>query len=224
MSLLALSLASVFRAPIEFPVSIMSRILPLVFGLAFLALPVSGRSARAEDAQITIGGNPLDGAFLGFGAEWDSMAYRHFKMESEDFARIRERLEWMRMPLVRSMMAANWCYLGDDRYDFDSPAMQMLYRQLDICEALDISVILTDWGLNNSWLKTPGLSGVTDPKYAEVIAKYLDHLINVKKYTCIRTFIFMNEPEWMAYDKSLGLTPSKPGKPGTPGWSMCARL
>ncbi len=186
--------------------------LPLIsmaFSLAFGALTLSEKAAAAEEVQVTTGSNPLDGPFLGFGAEWDSMAYRHFKMESEDFARIRERLEWMHIPVVRSMMAANWCYLGDNRYDFDSPAMQMLYRQLDICEALNISVILTDWGLNNSWLKTPGLSGITDPKYAEVIAKYLDHLINVKKYSCIRTFIFMNEPEWMAYDKSLGFTPGQ---------------
>lgn len=184
-------------------------LLLLASSVAFLALPVSDCPAAAEESQVTIGTNPLDGPFLGFGAEWDSMAYRHFKMAPEDFALIRERLDWMRMPVVRSMMVANWCYLGDDRYDFDSPAMQMLYQQLDICQEQNISVILTDWGLNNSWLKAPGLSGVTDPKYAEVIAKYLDHLINVKKYSCIRTFIFMNEPEWMGYDKSTSMTPEQ---------------
>ncbi|CAM3100847.1 cellulase family glycosylhydrolase [Rariglobus hedericola] len=179
----------------------------LLLLLPIAAIPASLFAATPDSAAPVVinGRNPLDGPFLGFGAEWDSMAYRHYKMNDEDFSLIRSRLEWMKMPVVRTMMLSNWCYFGEDRYDFESSAMQMLYRQLDICEELGIKVLLTDWGLNDTWMKTPGLSGVSDPKYAEIIGAYLDHLLNVKKYTCIQQFIFMNEPEWMGYTKSTGL-------------------
>lgn len=170
----------------------------LLLLLPLATLPAGLFAATPDSAApvVTTGRNPLDGPFLGFGAQWDSMAFRHYKMNDENFALVRSRLKWMKMPVVRTMLLSNWCYFGDDRYDFESPAMQMVYRQLDICEELGIKVLLTDWGVNDTWMKIPGVSGLDDPKYAEIIGTYLDHLINVKKYTCIQHFIFVNEPEW----------------------------
>ncbi len=183
--------------------------------LALLAMPALHGQAetKATTANTTTAAavtvtteNPLDGPFLGFGAEWDSYAYNHYKINSEDYATIRKRLSWMKMPIARTLILARWCYQGGDHYDFESPEMLMLYRQLDLCEELGIQVVLTEWGLNQTWMEVPGVTTVTDPKYAEVIGTYLSHLLNVKKYTCIRQFIFMNEPEWMANNKTLGLT------------------
>jgi hypothetical protein len=49
-----------------------------------------------------------------------------------------------------------------------------------------------------TWTKVPGFSGTADPKYADAIGEYLDHLINKKGYTCIKYFVLVNEPNFEA--------------------------
>ena len=178
------------------------KILPLSIRAACGVFLAMGAACSAQDQPATPGvpvietttANPLDGPFLGFGAEWDSYNYPQSGVTDADLAMIKGRLEWMKLPLARTMMMAKWCYLGDDKYDWETPNMQMLYRQLEICDQLGITVLLTEWGYNDTWEKTPGITGDDDPKYAEVIGAYMDHLVNVKKFKCIRYFIFVNEP------------------------------
>jgi len=42
--------------------------------------------------------------FLGFGAEWDSRHYRD-ALTAENFALIRRRIEWMRLPVTLEVRA-----------------------------------------------------------------------------------------------------------------------
>jgi len=137
--------------------------------------------------------------FLGFGAEWDSYSYDDNKVDSKDFALIEKRMKWMKIPLVRVMMIAKWCYLGNGKYDWNTTDMKELYRHLDLCQKLGITVFLTEWGCNDNWLKTPDVEKISDKKYAEIIGTYLDYLINKKKYTCIKAFILGNEPNLSGY-------------------------
>jgi hypothetical protein len=129
---------------------------------------------------------------MGFGAEWDSNGYNASGITDADFAVIRKRVEWMRLPITRIMMLCNWCYKGNGRYDWDDPQMKTLYRNLDACQKLGTTVLLTDWGIE-SW-SAPGVTKTDDPKFAEIVATYLDYLLNTKGYTCIKYFILVNEP------------------------------
>ena len=138
--------------------------------------------------------------FLGFGVEWDSNAYDASGVTDQDFAIIRKRVEWMRLPITRIMMQARWCYQGNDRYDWDSPGMRSLYRHLDVCQKLRTTVVLAEWGIEPAWLKTPDVAKVEDPKYAGIISTYLDHLINKRGYTCIKYFTLVNEPNYEVKD------------------------
>lgn len=138
--------------------------------------------------------------FLGFGAEWDSRAYPDHGVTDEDFAIIARRVRWMRLPVARIMMLTRWCYFDGGRFDWDTPDMMALYRHLDLCQELDTTVLFTDWGAEKEWTRAPGLRGVDDPQYAEVIGTYLDYLINTKGYSCIRYFILTNEPNWEVGD------------------------
>ena len=133
--------------------------------------------------------------FMGFGVEWDSAGYNAAGVTDADFAVIRRRVEWMRLPVARIMVQARWCYQGAGRYDWDSPQMAALYRHLDVCQSLGTTVLLTDWGIEPAWLKTPDVSRVEDPKYAEIVTACLHHLLITKKYTCIKYFILVNEPD-----------------------------
>ncbi len=104
--------------------------------------------------------------FLGFGAEWDSYSYDDNKVDAKDFSIIEKRIEWMEIPLMRIMMIANWCYLGNGKYDWNTRDMKELYRHLDLCQKLGITVFLTEWGCNDNWLKIPDVEKINEKKYA----------------------------------------------------------
>jgi len=163
----------------------------------------SATPMHSEDLVISVELNPqnvIREHFLGFGVEWDSNAYDASGVTDQDFAIIRKRVEWMRLPITRIMMQARWCYQGNDRYDWDSPGMRSLYRHLDVCQKLGTTVVLAEWGIEPAWLKTPDVAKVEDPKYAGIISTYLDHLINKRGYTCIKYFTLVNEPNYEVKD------------------------
>ncbi len=132
--------------------------------------------------------------FMGFGVEWDTPGYVDNDVTNEDFELIKKRVEWMRFPVVRIMIQSKWCYQGNGKYDWNSREMMLLYRNLDLCEKLGITVFLTEWGCEPSWLKVPDVDAVDDLLYAEIIRNYLSYLIYQKGYACIKYFIFGNEP------------------------------
>ena len=153
--------------------------------------------ARGEEGLVSVQLDPakvICKSFLGFGAEWDSNDYDENGVTESDFAVIRKRVEWMRLPVARIMMQCRWCYKGNGRYDWNDPKMIALYRQLEVCQKLGTTVLLTDWGIEQDWLKTPDVGKTEDLKYADIISTYIDYLLNKKKYTCIKYFIQVNEP------------------------------
>lgn len=145
-------------------------------------------------------GRTLSENFIGFGAEWDPRGYIEHGVTDDDFAVIARRVRYMRLPVARVMMLARWCYRGDGRFDWDSPEMQTLYRHLDLCQAENTTVLLTDWGCERDWVRVPGVADTADPEYARIIGVYLDHLLNTRGYTCIRYFILVNEPNYEVGD------------------------
>jgi len=167
---------------------------------ALLAAGALGRSVAGAEEIVSLGKeHVVCEGFMGFGAEWDSAAYNALGVTDEDFAVIAERVRWMRLPVVRTMMLTRWCYRGEDGFDWDNPDMRALYRQLDLCQQQGITVLLTDWGCE-SWTKVPGIENMVDPKYAEAIGTYMDYLVNERAYSCIKYFILVNEPNYEVGD------------------------
>jgi hypothetical protein len=173
-------------------------IVPLLWGALGMALG-QAPGARVEDVVI----RPEDVVcerFLGFGAQWDSEADLAFGVTDEDFAVIAKRVRWMRLPVARIMMLTKWCCFEGGRFDWETPEMKALYRHLDLCQELNTTVLLTDWGGEKNWTRAPGVKGTDDPHYAEIVGAYMDYLLNTKKYACIRYFILTNEPNWEVGD------------------------
>jgi hypothetical protein len=134
--------------------------------------------------------------FKGFGVEWDSRGYNENGVTESDFREIGKRIKWMGIPIVRMMIQTKWCYGESAGFDWDTKDMQTLYRHLEFCQDNNVDVLLTDWGLEVDWLAVDGISKTDDPKYANVIATYLDYLINKKGFTCIKYFSLVNEPNF----------------------------
>ena len=164
---------------------------------------VSGTYTFGEEAVVSVEVDPtiiIREDFMGFGVEWDSRGYNAAGITDQDFELIRRRVDWMGLPVARIMMQSKWCYKGNDRYDWDDPQMKALYRHLDFCQERGITVLLTDWGIEPGWLNLPDVSKVEELKYAEIIATHMDHLLNTKRYTCIKYFILVNEPNYEVRD------------------------
>ena len=187
----------------EIPVSMKDTGVWLPLVLAFLINLGVNAMATDEQSQLTVTVDPGQiacEAFLGFGVEWDSRGYSQAGVTDEDFALIAERVRWMRLPVARIMMQTKWCYRGEDRFDWDNPEMEALYRHLDLCETIGTTVLLTDWGCEPEWLRAPDIQDVADPRYADAIGTYMDYLVNERGYTCIKYFILVNEPNYEVRD------------------------
>lgn len=167
--------------------------------LTILAIVLGfGAMVSAEEIITMRNQQIVTKSFVGFGAEWDAHAYTASGVNTEDFALITSRIKNMKLPVVRIMMLGAYCYVGNNQYNWDSEKMKLLYRHLDFCQKEGIKVILCAWGAgttDTSWYKIPGISGVDDPAYADVVGSYMDHLITTKGYTCIKYFSNCNEPD-----------------------------
>lgn len=143
-------------------------------------------------------------SFMGFGVEWDPGFWHEWNVKSgvteADWDLVVKRIAWMKIPVVRMMMQVKWCRDDKGKFDWTRPEMKNVCRYLDVCQKQGITVILTDWGCEPNWLKVADISNVEDPKYAAAIGTYMDYLLNQKKYTCIKYFIMVNEPNYEVKD------------------------
>lgn len=164
--------------------------------------------AHSKDIVVIRDNQIITNNFYGFGAEWDSNNYAASDITDKDFQLITERIQKMRLPIVRIMMVGKYCYLGNGKFDWNSDSMKFIYKQLDFCQKQGMRVILCSWGAGR-WMKMPDISGVDDPKYANVVGTFMDYLINTKGYSCIKYFSNVNEPDlelqndWKLWNKSV---------------------
>lgn len=183
------------------------------------ALVCCGRKPQKSDIVI----HPeqvISKEFIGNGVEFS--AYPHGDTESsqwgklmtdEKWQQVFDRVSFMKLKIVRVMDQANWRYLkgvdanGNLVVDFKSDQMQALYKLLDYCQQNNIIVIIGEWGqpykLHDVYLNLEHtFTGANDPKWINLIIQNLKHLCIEKKYTCIKYFNLVNEPNgyWATTD------------------------
>lgn len=123
---------------------------------------------------------------------------------------IRNHALWLGMDWIRVELDQRMYEPERGKFDWDNEEMRTLYLILDWCEANRADVFLTQmWG-HVEWNKLPGLTAVESAPnsmedFAEGLARLADHLLNTKKYTCIRWLCIVNEPGclWWKGDRSL---------------------
>jgi hypothetical protein len=181
--------------------------------LAAFAACVPLVAAEPEHVTLTVGTRMLSEVpWKGFGVQWSP--YPWFELTESDWQRVEQRLAFMKPPIARVMTRAyKYCegfdQAGKPIYAWDNPRMKRMERLLDFCQKHDVEVILGEWDDPNSQedrqdpaadkLKKYGIEEI-DSRWSVIICDMLEHFVVEKKYTCIKWFNLINEPNgnWSA--------------------------
>jgi len=177
----------------------------MALAFIFSAFCVANATEKVEiriDFQKSINTN-----IIANGVQWS--AYPHADTEKAEWgllmtpdkwARVYQRLDYIRPGIVRVMDQAGWRYykgldaLGNPIVDFDTEEVKALFRVLDYCQKNNITVIFGEWGAPGYWGETGKIDRSDDIRWIHMITRYLNFLINKKGYSCIKYYNLVNEP------------------------------
>lgn len=196
----------------------------LTYGvLILLAITLSycAKQTKHQNVDITISFNKsakLNFPFIGHGVQWS--AYPHadsnkaewgFLMTGEKWDELYKRLDYVNPHIIRVMDVSTWRYYkgldkqGNPIIDFNTQEVQSLCKLLDYCQNKNIKVLFGEWGAPGLWNldeSIPEIERADDPRWVNMITKYLQYLIVEKGYTCIKYYNLVNEPNgyWASTD------------------------
>lgn len=119
--------------------------------------------------------------------------------------------DWMGMDFCRLLTTRKAFEPEKGKFTFESAEMKMLYNYLDYCQSRGVDVFLQNFANNVKWLSVP--TAGNDPikilrsapndeeAYTDGLLKLVEHLVKVKKYTCVKYLCITNEPfeNWSWY-------------------------
>ena len=179
-------------------VRILSIMVMLVVLSVFFGVPQMNTVWAAADTTVTVDtANILESSFMGFGTEMEP--YYCFPPSSDEYDMIFKRVNFMMPSTIRCMLKAfyyctGWDESGEPIYDWNTYQMQRLYEVLDFWQLHGVDVIIGEWGIGSFYDVTLGITDWNDPRWVRIIGDFLDEMINVKGYTCIKYYNFTNEP------------------------------
>lgn len=191
-----------------------------------IACKTTGNDHEYRDVFVV---DPTDTQLEAIGAELDPHFFsqnltRNDGSKPSDWQYVAERVKKMEIRKFRIMALPQWYEPMNDNHDpftadmnrftFDSPEMESLYRVLDLAQEQRIGVCMVVWGcptgfslldpaythVKTCFMADLSKSGwITGPidydEWAENFAVLIKHLIEVKGYTCINEITPMNEPD-----------------------------
>ena len=158
---------------------------------AYLITISSPMQARAVDANIYVDTDTtLAKDYMGLSVQWDPSDVWDYT--PAQWKLLTDRVDFLRPSFIRCMISAsyyssNFEATGNPTYYWDSREMKRLYPILDYCQSHDIEVMFGEWWPPYGWQWD-------DPRWTRIIADCVEHLVKVKKYTCIRYYNKINEP------------------------------
>lgn len=119
-------------------------------------------------------------------------------LNDDDWNTMFTRLKFMRPGLVRIMGSKGWNYSINGTYNPDK-SKDILFKILDFCQSENISVIWGEWGHTGDT--------TIDYTWLNQSIDFLSYLINTKKYSCVKYFTMLNEPNgtWSSNEGSYSL-------------------
>ncbi|MHC4252656.1 MAG: hypothetical protein ACYS9X_26360 [Planctomycetota bacterium] len=145
-------------------------------------------------------------SFVGIGVQWDPYSY---PPSPEKMKLITSRLDRLEPAFFRLMHNAgaycreidaagkpSYLWNADRAGDPEAPReLDQVYAILDYAQSRGWHVMIGEWG--PPWVKVAGKwerFGTDDPRWARLVADYINHLLGDRRYTCIRWYNLVNEP------------------------------
>lgn len=165
-----------------------------------LAAGCSGNAA----CDVTVTEEIINSGYVGNGLEWDpydeALSWG-CEVSDEDWDKIFSRLDFMRPQYVRCMINSPFTYYDAETGSYDKNRnIRNITKLLTYCQENGIMVIYGEYN-------PPEWEMKDSPRWVEMSVNYLDHLVNVLGFDCIRHFVIFNEPDgnWASTDGDYGL-------------------
>ncbi|WP_066629922.1 hypothetical protein [Labilibacter marinus] len=146
-----------------------------------------------KNREIIITSDVISTDFVGNGAQWggyDSVGdwIGQETLSDADWNTLFERIDYMRPPFLRILTNANNAYIYDGKYDETSISGKLL-KMLEYAQSRNIEITYGEWGHHHT-----GNIGDIDMEWIANSVKFLNHLVNEKGYSVIKTVNIINEP------------------------------
>jgi hypothetical protein len=140
--------------------------------------------------------------------------------DTSTWKQICSHASWLGFSWIRVELSARMYEPERNKFDWENEEMQSLYRILDWAEANSADVFLQQMWSNVKWNSYPGVQPLlsapaSTDDFANGLASLIDHLVNSKKYTCLKWVCITNEPPggtwgnwWSTGEKDALLTPA----------------
>jgi hypothetical protein len=130
------------------------------------------------------------------GSAWGGTPLVNHESQWQD---MRRHFQWLGLDFVRAEIDMRMYAPERGRFDWQNDEMKILYRILDTCQENHADVFFTQMWQDVEWNAFPGVNRLRSaPKsvddFATCLGTLMQHLIQEKKYTCIRWLCLTNEP------------------------------
>lgn len=176
----------------------------LIVGICLLSCSSAENAGATDDNRhsIVIKKEVIQPNYLGNGVQWggyESLANwtGNKNLTVSDKEKLFERVSFMCPQLLRIMISAGSTYL--DNNEFTPGENNNLLSILDYCQSNNIPVVFGEWG------HTGGSS--IDENWLDKAVDFLTYLVVDKKYTCIKYYNMVNEPngDWSSINGDYDL-------------------
>ncbi|MBO5815836.1 MAG: hypothetical protein J6R30_06985 [Bacteroidales bacterium] len=147
---------------------------------------------RTADLEVKVTDNIINQNYIGNGVEWDpydeAIAWGA-DLSEDDWTVLSERVGSMRMGYVRCMINSPFLYWDASSRTYDKTRnIEKLCRILRFCQDNGITVVYGEFNPPEPAMKD-------SQQWVEMSVDYLNHLVNVLGFDCIRHFVIFNEPD-----------------------------
>ncbi|WP_282035464.1 hypothetical protein [Saccharicrinis aurantiacus] len=150
-----------------------------------------------KNRDLTITNKVVSTEFVGNGAQWGGYDVvptwfdGQTTLSEADWQKLFHRIDYMRPPFIRVCVSSGWAYeQNDNPADYKDEKVTSLYKMLDYAQEKNIEIVYGEWG--HEYVGDDIASIDMDWMQRSVI--FLNHLVNDKGYSCIKSVNIVNEP------------------------------
>jgi hypothetical protein len=171
----------------------MKDLLSTLLCLVCLSFAQSSFTRAEEPFSVVITEDVVTASYIGNGPQWGG--YEPIKrrigsetLSDEDWTKTFKRVDFMKPKLIRIMITPNY-YIEQGKLS-NRRSGHFLFPILDYCEKNGITVIIGEWGHQ----KASQEGDICSRAWSDQSADFLKYLLLEKKYTCIKYYTMVNEP------------------------------